>query len=299
MNMATLIKDNCYLIKSGETAHIGGSYTELEGGTNAILFYPEEVLDYSTSYTLYITAGVTDLKGLPLSETYTYGFTTGAGDANPPTITGIIPSNGATGVFVNDKIVISFSEAMDKLSVQNSLTINPPIGPTYSWDNENKILTVVPSSNFTEGGIYNIMLSTGAEDMSGNALGSNVSSTFTVVSAAPPTIEYLEPGQTLGSGITAKTPVVADFSEPINTNTVDETTFKLLKGETDGTPVAGTFEFLNENSRVVFRPVADLDFSQKYTVVLTTGISDVSQSPQNLQDDITVSFTTAVTTVPL
>ncbi len=296
MDMATLIKENCYLIKSGEPLPIGGSYTDLDDGTNAILFYPEKLLDYSTSYTLYITVGVTDLKGLPLLETYIYSFTTGAGDANPPTIIGIIPSNGATGVFVNDEIVVTFSEAMDKLTVQNSLTINPDISHANSWDNENKVLTVTPLSNYTEGGIYNIVVSTGAKDMSGNAIQNSVSSNFTVVSAAPPEIDYIEPGDLLKSGVTVKTPVVADFSEPINTATVDETTFKLFKGEENGTPVTGTFEFLNDNSRVVFRPAVDLDFNQKYTVVLTTGIQDVSLSPQYLQNPKIVSFTTATKT---
>jgi len=195
---------------------------------------------------------------------------------------------------VDEQIVVSFSESMDKLTVQNSFTIIPDIAHTFSWDNVNKILTVTPSSNYTEGETYSFAFSTGAEDMSGNALENSVSSSFTVVPAAPPTIEYLEPGQTMTSGITAKTPVVADFSEPINTGTVDETTFKLLKGDADtGIDVEGTFEFLDKNLRVVFRPNTDLDYGQLYTVILTEGISDVSTSPQNLQDGITVSFTTA------
>ena len=293
MNMATLIKANCYLTKSGETSPIGGSYTDLDDGTNAILFYPEELLDFNTFYTLHITVGVTDLKGLPLLEPYTYSFTTGAGDTNPPKIIGIIPSNGATGVFVSDEIVVTFSEAMDKNSVQSSFSISPDIGHNFTWDNENKKMTVKHSSVYTEGATYNIVVTTGAKDMSGNYLESNVTSSFTVVPAAPPTIPYLEPGRTLTSGITAKTPVVADFSEPINTAYVDENSFKLLKGEENGTPVTGTFEFVNDNSRVVFRPGADLDFNQRYTVVITTGIQDVSLSPQNLQNDEIVSFTTA------
>ncbi len=293
MDMATLIKANCYLIKSGDTSPIGGSYTDLENETNGILFYPEEVLDYNTSYTLYITVGVADLKGLHLLEPYTYSFPTGAGDANPPAIVGIIPADKATGVLVDEKIVVSFSESMDKQTVLNSFTISPDIEHTNSWDNVNKILTINPSLNYTEGETYNITVSTGAEDISGNAMENSVSSSFTVVPAAPPTIEYLEPGQTMTSGITAKTPVVADFSEPINTSTVDETTFKLLKGDSGGTPVTGAFEFLDGDRRVVFRPAADLDFDQIYTVILSPDIWDVSTTPQKLQNEISVSFTTA------
>jgi len=309
LKMNTVNKESCYLLKSGETVHIGGSYTVLDGESNAIIFYPEEVLDYNTRYTLYITTVITDLKDNHLLEIYHSGFKTGIGDKKPPTIVGIVPSNEATGVFVDDKIVITFSEGMDKLSVKNSFTISPDIATDFYWDNENKILTVSHSSSFTEGANYSIGVSTVAKDMSGNAMTNAVSSSFSIVPSAPPTIKYLEPGKTLKSGITVKTPVVADFSESINTASINKTNFKLLMGESNGTPVDGTFEFLNEDSRVVFRPVKDLNFNQKYTIVLTTDISDVSKpTPEKLLPDPNqtnsgiasiTSFTTAAqTTVP-
>ena len=282
LDMSTVKKESCYLIKSGDNEQIGGSYTELEGQSGAILFYPEKVLNYSTLYTLHITEGVTDLKGLPLLTPYTYSFTTGAGDSNPPTIIGIIPSSGSTGVFVNDKIVVTFSEAMDKLTVQNSFSIDPLIGYTPSWDNENKRLTVTPTSSYTESAIYSIGMSTLAKDMSGNAMVNSFSSSFTVVSKADPMISYLEPGDKLENNIAVTTPIVADFSEPINPLTVDESTFKLLEGGSGGVLVHGEFEFLNNNSRVVFRPNASLKYSQPnaplqtYTIELTEGILDVS-----------------------
>jgi len=49
---------------------MGGSYTGLEGESNAISFYPEGILNYNTQYTLYITNAVRDLKGLALSPVY-------------------------------------------------------------------------------------------------------------------------------------------------------------------------------------------------------------------------------------
>lgn len=296
VDMGTVKKESCYLLKSGSALPIGGSYTELGGETNSILFYPESVMNYNTRYTLYITTDVTDLKGNHLQQAHQTSFKTSIGDKKPPTIIGIIPTNGATGVFVSDKIIITFSEAMDKTSVQNSLTVTPAVDG-YVWDNENKTLTIGPSPSLLEGKTYTITVSTGAKDMSGNSLAKSTSSSFTTVFAVAPTIFYLEPGRDplLKTGVTVKTPVVAVFSEPIdpNTITVNSGNYKLLKGDANtGTNVQGHFEFINQNSQVVFRPDADLDFGQTYTIKLTSDITDVSIPHQHLVTPAPVTFTT-------
>ena len=91
--------------------------------------------------------------------------------------------------------------------------------------------------------------------------------------------------------VTVETPVVVDFSEPINTATITPSTFKLLR--VDDTQVSGSFEFLMEDSRVVFRPDVLLDFNMAYTINLTTGIYDVSATPLPLASSVTATFTTA------
>ena len=87
---------------------------------------------------------------------------------------------------------------------------------------------------------------------------------------------------------------MVDFSEPINTYTVSSNSFKLLKGDAYGIAVPGDFQYLNENSRLIFRPYSDLEFNQTYTIVLTSGIMDVSQPSLSLKDaPVTRTFTTA------
>ena len=65
-----------------------------------------------------------------------------------------------------------------------------------------------------------------------------------------------------------------------------------LKVTGSETGITGTFDFLNSNSRVVFRPETNLEPGTGYSVQLTTGISDVSDPVKFLEGDAS-SFTTA------
>ena len=117
---------------------------------------------------------------------------------------------------------------------------------------------------------------------------------FTTVAQANPEITYLGPAN-LNTGVPVTTSVVVDFTEPINTSTVNSATFKLLLGNNppSGTsPVQGTFSFVNENSRVIFRPAAALNFNQVYTIVLSSGIRDVSQPTSSFLKGSITTFTT-------
>jgi uncharacterized protein (TIGR02145 family) len=283
----------CYLIKSGDTKSIGGTYRVLGSQTNIVLFTPGDELNYNTNYTLHITKGVTDLAKTPnnLSAEYQFSFKTGLGDKVPPKIVDIIPDNQATEVFVDQKIMVFFSEPMNKSSVESSLSLTPSAVHTFTWDSESSILTFIPTNRYEEGLTYTVSISTGAKDLSGNAITSSASFSFKTVAQANPTISYLGPGNN-AQGVAVTTPVVVDFSEPIDTLTVTSSSFKLLKGSASGIPVQGRFEFLNGHSRVVFRPYTDLDFGQSYLIVLTADIKDVSPNVGTLEA-LTSTFITA------
>ena len=302
VDIKTFTGTTCYLVKSGVIGLIGGTYTLLGSQTNIVLFTPGEALNYSTSYTLHITTDVTDLAKVPnkLAAEYQYAFNTGAGDKTPPTITSMIPKAGGGSVFVNTKIQLFFSEAMNTASLTNSFTVTWKNGNVVtnvpgssSWDPEYKVMTFSPTGSLKEATTYTVKVSNSAKDISGKAIKGNYSATFTTVLVANPTLLYLEPGTALKTEVTVETPVVADFSEPINPFTVDLNSFKLYKGATSGIPVNGKFELLNSNSRVIFRPAVSLDFSQTYTVELTTGIKDISLPNAGTFQGQTATFTTA------
>ncbi len=289
----TLSIGTCYLTDGNKT--FAGSYTVLSDSVNVVMFDPDSVLQYNTSYTLHVTGGVTDLKGNALYPVFSQSFTTISADNVPPQVNEVIPASGATDVFITDNIEVFFSKPMNTYSVENDITVisgGLPIAGSFSWDNDNMSVTFTPSLSLKEGTGYTVTLPNTITDLSGNKLANSQLYSFTTVAQAAPMVVYFGPS---GTGVPLNSPVVVDFSEPINTSTVSSGTFELLSGST---PVQGTFEFLNENSRVIFRPASDLNFSQTYTVILTSGIMDVSQPSLSLSQ-VTKSFTAAAkATVP-
>jgi len=283
VDMNTVTGQSCYLTKAGSTTVISGNYQTagFEENSDIILFtLPKIALDYDSYYTLHITSAVTDLKANHLATEKTSTFHTEVPDIEPPTIKSTIPINGSVNVFLTDKIMVFFSEPMIKSSVESSFILTTDNGTvkvdcTPSWD-EYSTFTLSPKSPLIEGKQYFLTWTNMATDLSGNGLAAG-SINFKTILAAVPTITYLEPGSSLTTNVAAETAIVVDFSEPINTTTINSTTFKLLVG-TSTQQVSGSFEFLNDNSRVVFRPAANLSFGQKYTINLTTGIKDVSKA---------------------
>ena len=63
---------------------------------------------------------VTTRGGNWLESQYTWSFTTGASDTDPPTVDQTIPASGDTNVSVNPRIWAVFSEAMDVGSFSGS-----------------------------------------------------------------------------------------------------------------------------------------------------------------------------------
>ncbi len=286
---------SCYLTAGTKT--IGGSFTILGDSVNVVMFDPESALEYNTIYTLHITGGVKDLRGNALQPEFTKSFTTVSKDNVPPLINEVIPGSGAIRVFVTAKIIVFFSEPINTTSVENGFKLNSggvTIEGSFSWDKDNNSVTYTPSGSLKEGTSYTVTLPTSITDLSGNQLATSKSYSFTTVTKAAPTIAYLGPGN-LSTGIPVTTSVVIDFSEPINIFTVNSTTFKLLLGNTT---VTGTYEFLNDNSRVIFKPGTDLAFSQTYTIKLTNGILDVSQTVMKFAGSTTTFTTAANATVP-
>jgi uncharacterized protein (TIGR02145 family) len=306
VDITTFTDASCFL--ESDAIKYFGSYTKLGGNSDAIIFSPKDPLPYSTTFVLHLIGhiaanvkGITDLRGNELIVTgLNYSVTTVDADNVPPTILSTVPKDGATGVFVTDKVSVSFSEPMNKTSVQDNFALatgSTSISGTFNWNNELTTVTFTPTHSLAENTSYTLTLSDKLTDLHGIRLGgnstdndNNVTATFTTVAFAQPKITYRGPADKK-TGVTVSTPIVVDFTEPINTSTVDQTSLKLLL---NGTSINGSFEFLNDNSRVIFRPDADLQFGKTYTVTLTQSIMDVSNpsQPLDLEGKPTTTFTT-------
>ncbi len=305
----TLTDATCYLeLGAPDNKKFVGTFTTLPDSVNIVVFNPDSVLRFSRTYTLHLTTGINDLKGNALIEPVPVSFTTVDRDRIPPTISGIFPLNQADSVFVTTRINVFFSEPMNSESVPDNFALSwdegtpavtNKVAGSISWDSEYKNLTFTPLKSLNENKDYKITVSTGATDLSKNHLkivtGIDTSCVFYTVIDAAPEIIYLGP-RANQPGVTIETPVVVDFSEPIEPASVDATTF-ILKSVADQVTINGSFEFLNANSRVVFRPETNLEYNKAYSVKLTTGIKDVSETVRHLATDRISAFTTASTPI--
>jgi hypothetical protein len=107
--------------------------------------------------------------------------TTEPTDKVAPTVSSTNPQNGATGVAV---ITASFSEAMNPATISTaSFAMSgpgvTPVTGTVSYNASTYIARFTPSSALTPGTAYSATVTTGVEDMAGNALAGNHVWSFT------------------------------------------------------------------------------------------------------------------------
>ncbi len=124
-------------------------------------------------YSATITTGAKDLTGDPIVRDYKWTFTTGAiADITLPSVNLTDPANNATAVSVDKAVNITFSEAMDPLTINNT-TFTVKHGSTSVTgvvSYTGNIATFTPSSPFAEATTYTANITTGVKDLAGNAV---------------------------------------------------------------------------------------------------------------------------------
>ncbi len=114
-------------------------------------------------------------------------------DSTLPYVVDTTPSDEEIDVELDINITIEFSEEMDTGSVEDAIQIDPAITPSYSWNDENTILTISSSEDLTYGTVYNITIGADSADINGNTLGSDHVFSFTTVSDPKPSLEITSP----------------------------------------------------------------------------------------------------------
>jgi len=147
-------------------------------------------------------------------------------DSTPPTVTNIVPADGATDVAVDTTVVITFSEEMNTTSVEAAITFEelvsgtpvPYIDPP-SWNSPtNTILTLTPISDLSQYTDYTVSIAVTALDISdpGNPLDA-FTSTFKAEDLEDPVIVHDPVGdQETGATVT----VTAEVTDNVGVDTV-------------------------------------------------------------------------------
>ena len=288
INPATINVATFTLEDSSNTSVTGAvSYSGLTA-----TFVPVSALDYAMSYTATITTDVTDMAGNPMLNDYSWTFTTVmAPDITPPTVLSTVPSNGAIDVSVNTAVSATFDEAMNSATV-NSTTftvkdgLNNPVAGIVNYSGTTATFT--PASAFDSSTVYTATITTGVEDLAGNAMTQDHIWSFTTGIASdttPPTVSITTPVDG-ATDISTTTTVSATFSEAIDPATLDSSSFYVRYGAI-GAFFFGTISYVNETATLT--PVG-LPYDSLLTATVTTDVKDLAGNA--FVSDYSWSFTT-------
>ena len=255
-------------------------------------FTPDSQLANSILYTATATTGAKDLAGNALASNYAWRFTTGAvADTIAPTTFSINPANDAINVPINQKISVSFNEAMDPITL-NTTTFkvakgSVPVPGSIEYIGSTVIFT--PNSNLANSTIYTVTVTTGAKDLAGNALASNYVWSFTtgaVADTIKPTVTVTDPVDR-DSYVSVNKKISITFSEVMDPVTISTATFKVIPADGPGT-ITGTVAYTGNTA--TFMPNSNLANRTQYTVTVTTGAKDLAGNA--LANNYIWSFTT-------
>jgi hypothetical protein len=289
MNAATITASTVTLTPTSGGSPVAAVVSYSAGPRTATL-NPSSNLAFSTGYTVNVTNGAADVAGNAVTP-FSSSFTTGAApDVTSPTVTNVSPANSSTGVALGADVVVTFSEPMNGASVTTStFTLTPtaggsPVAAVVSYNAGAGTATLNPSSNLGSSTSYTVNVTSGATDVTGNAL-TPFSSTFTTADVTAPTVISVSPLNN-ATGVAVGADVVVTFSEPMNSGTIGTSSFTLTP-TSGGSPVAAVVSY--NSGTATLNPTSSLASSTSYTVNLTSAATDVA-------GNALIAFSSAFTT---
>jgi hypothetical protein len=214
-------------------------------------------------------------------------------DTTAPTVSFTVPAIGATGVATNQKIAVTFSEAMDPLTITTAtFTLKQgttAVTGTVSYVGVTAIFT--PATGLAPLTVYTATITTGAKDPAGNALAADFVWSFTTgetPDTTPPTVSSTVPAD-VATDVATNQNIAAVFSKAMDPLTISTATFTLKQGTT---AVTGTVSYVGVTA--IFTPATGLAPLTTYTATITTGARDLAGNA--LATAFVWSFTTGTTT---
>ncbi|MCA1683648.1 MAG: Ig-like domain-containing protein, partial [Actinobacteria bacterium] len=285
------------VVYNGTTATAPFTYSTIAGGTRTIgTPSPQNGLSFESwsdggAQQHNVTMGTANV-------TYTATFA----DTTPPTVTGVTPQGGATGVTAGTNVTATFSEAMQASTVTAATVTlaaqgGGPVAASVTYNATSRVATLDPTADLAPSTTYTATVkggSSGVKDTAGNALAADYIWSFTTATAAdttPPTVTGVTPSAG-ATGVAVGTNVTATFSEAMQASTVTSATVTLAAP--GGGAIAASVSYNATSRTATLDPTADLAASTKYTATVKGGSSGVKDTAGNaLAADYVWSFTTA------
>ena len=198
-------------------------------------------------------------------------------DGTPPTLAILAPASNAV-VSVNQPLELLLQVSDNSTNVALSLTLSGGITATQSV-----ALALAPNTPATNSFIVPLTgAPTGGQTVTAVVVATDAATNQTTVTQifrlpdlTTPVVQSLTP--TNGAVQVDILPTIAvTFSEPMNPNTINATTFQVTQG---GVPVPGTYGFAPSNLAAFWRPSEPLSLGGTYNLALTAGITEAGGNP--------------------
>lgn len=198
-----------------------------------------------------------------------------------PQIQGVYPIDGATGVPLNATVQATFNKSMDEASINASTFTLSVVGVgatpsikavegSVSYVAATRTAVLTPATDLSGFTFYTATVSGDVQDTSGNTMGEDYTWQFRTSDQVAPDVESTDPAD--GETDLENVPeVTVTFTEDVNEDTVDGSSFRLNKG---AELVTGSVDASGDTA--TFTPAAALECSSTYTGLVTTAIEDLS-----------------------
>lgn len=216
--------------------------------------------------------GGADLAGNGVAGQLTFTTATPA-DTEAPAVKVTAPEAMATNVPTNATWSLTFSESMDKATVDAAISIVPAVAGTVLWDATGVLRSFQPTAPLAASTQYTVTVGVGAKDLAGNALAAPFSFSFTTAAApdtTAPTLVSSNPAAG-ANGVILSTNISLTFSEPM-----DKASAQVAFSVTLPPNVTGAFSWSADGKTMTFNPANNFLHGQIATWRITTGAKDLA-----------------------
>ncbi|HUJ63388.1 MAG TPA: Ig-like domain-containing protein [Kofleriaceae bacterium] len=202
-----------------------------------------------------------------------------------PTVTGVTPVDGATGVAVNTAIEVAFSEDVIGVNAQSFTvtTLGGPVSGAVAYDDVGHVAVFYWDVQLAANTTFQVSLGPAITDHDGLPLQTFSWSFTTGPDTVPPDVISTTP-KNGDTDVATGTTITVQFDELVQN--VDTTSFTMQDGV--GNPIAGTVT-TPDGITWIFTPSATLTSTTQFTVSLSNAITD---SSGNALVPVSFSFTT-------
>lgn len=209
-------------------------------------YTPFGPLSNATTYSVGISASAADTEGITFASSFNLSFQVGSDFTGPLVLnareSGAVVNlvDGQAGIYKDSAFIVNFNEGMRFSQSQNAFSItrldtNSVVSGQIAWNPTFTQLTFTPNDPLEPETLYRLRVTTGAQDLAGNALDTEFTRAFTVNNTAG----------AQNSNYLAAT--VAQKSSPSGAEALSlvpgATTNVTMAGSASGTPVDAVFRF--------------------------------------------------------